>query len=213
MVVDGAQVEAVLLGADGAAHGAREGALFVDMSTIGPTAARAIGAALAERGLRFVDAPVTGSSPKAEAGTLTIMAGGERADVDEARPLFEAMGETIVHAGPLGQGQMVKLVNNALAAANAVALGEALLAGAATGTDLDALIAVMGAGSARVGDARPQGRADAPPRLLDALQDRAHAQGRAAVPGGDAGRRDPVRRGRPCARGADRHGRAWPFGG
>ncbi|HEX8120392.1 MAG TPA: NAD(P)-dependent oxidoreductase [Solirubrobacteraceae bacterium] len=148
MVVDGAHVESVLLGDDGAAHGARDGALFVDMSTIGPTAARAIGGAVAGRGLRFVDAPVTGSSPKAEAGTLTIMAGGEAADVAEARPLFEAMGETIVHAGELGQGQMVKLINNSLAAANAIALGQALLAGRATGVDLDALLAVMGAGSA-----------------------------------------------------------------
>ena len=148
MVVDGPQVEAVLLGDDGAATAAREGTLFVDMSTIGPTAARAIGAALAERGLRFVDAPVTGSSPKAEAGTLTIMAGGEAADVERARALFEAMGETIVHAGALGQGQMVKLINNALAAANAVALAQALLAGKAAGADLDALVAVMGAGSA-----------------------------------------------------------------
>ena len=148
MVVDAAQVDQVLLGDDGAAGGARDGTLVVDMSTIGPTAARDIGARLSERGLRFVDAPVTGSSPKAEAGTLTIMAGGDAADVERARALFEAMGETIVHAGELGQGQMVKLVNNALAAANAIALGEALLAGAATGTDLDALLAVMGAGSA-----------------------------------------------------------------
>lgn len=148
MVVDGPQVEAVLLGPDGAADGARDGTLVVDMSTIGPTAARAIAARLAERGLRFVDAPVTGSSPKAEAGTLTIMAGGEASDVERARALFEAMGETIVHAGPVGQGQMVKLVNNSLAAANTVALAQALLAGAATGTDLDALVAVMKAGSA-----------------------------------------------------------------
>ncbi|MDQ5808698.1 MAG: NAD(P)-dependent oxidoreductase [Actinomycetota bacterium] len=148
MVVDGPQVEAVLLGDDGAATGAGEGALFVDMSTIGPTAARAIAAELEARGLRFVDAPVTGSSPKAEAGTLTIMAGGDAADVDRARPLFEAMGETIVHAGAVGQGQMVKLVNNAVAAANAITLAQALLAGKATGADLDALLAVMGAGSA-----------------------------------------------------------------
>jgi 3-hydroxyisobutyrate dehydrogenase len=148
MVVDGPQVEEVLLGDDGAASGARDGTLFVDMSTIGPTAARAIGARLAERGLRFVDAPVTGSSPKAEAGTLTIMAGGDAPDVERARALFEAMGETIVHAGDLGQGQMVKLINNALAAANTVALGQALIAGKATGADLDALLAVMGAGSA-----------------------------------------------------------------
>ncbi len=148
MVVDGPQVESVLLGDGGAAHGAAEGTLVVDMSTIGPTAARAIGAALGERGLRFVDAPVTGSSPKAEAGTLTIMAGGAAEDVDRARPLFEAMGETIVHAGELGHGQMVKLLNNAVAVANAIALGQALLAGRATGVDLDALVAVMGAGSA-----------------------------------------------------------------
>src|SRR5687767_5926881 len=105
MVVDGAQVEQVLLGEDGAAEGAREGTLVVDMSTIGPTAAKAIAAPLHERGLRFVGAPVTGSSPKAEAGTLTIMAGGDAADVGRARPLFEAMGQTIVHAGPVGQGQ------------------------------------------------------------------------------------------------------------
>jgi 3-hydroxyisobutyrate dehydrogenase-like beta-hydroxyacid dehydrogenase len=148
MVVDGPQVEAVLLGDEGAAHGAREGTLFVDMSTIGPTAARAIGAALAGRGLRFVDAPVTGSSPKAEAGTLTIMAGGDAADVERARALFEAMGETIVHAGALGQGQMVKLLNNAVAVANVVTLGQALVAGRATGADLDALVAVMSAGAA-----------------------------------------------------------------
>ena len=148
MVVDGPQVEHVLLGEDGAAHGARDGTLCVDMSTIGPTAARAIARRLEERGLRFVDAPVTGSSPKAEAGTLTIMAGGDAADVERARALFEAMGETIVHAGAVGQGQMVKLINNSLAAANTVALAQALLAGAATGADLDALVAVMAAGSA-----------------------------------------------------------------
>jgi 3-hydroxyisobutyrate dehydrogenase len=148
MVVDGPQVERVLLGEDGAAAGAAAGTLFVDMSTIGPGPARAIAARLEERGLRFVDAPVTGSSPKAEAGTLTIMAGGAAEDVERARPLFEAMGETIVHAGAVGQGQMLKLVNNALAAANAIALGQALLAGAATGVDLDALLAVMRAGSA-----------------------------------------------------------------
>ena len=72
------------------------------MSTIGPAAARRIAARLAERGIRFVDAPVTGSSPKAEDGTLTIMAGGEREDFERARPLFDAMGELVVHVGPLG---------------------------------------------------------------------------------------------------------------
>ena len=149
MVVDGGQVEQVLLGADGVADGARPGLLCVDMSTIAPDDARRIGAALDEREIRFVDAPVTGSSPKAEDGTLTIMAGGEEADVERARPLLEAMGELVVHVGPLGQGQIVKLINNAVAAANATTLAEALVVGRATGVDLDALLEVMGAGSGR----------------------------------------------------------------
>jgi 3-hydroxyisobutyrate dehydrogenase-like beta-hydroxyacid dehydrogenase len=147
MVVDGAQVESVLLGQDGAASGAREGALFVDMSTIAPADARRIGAALAQRSIAFVDAPVTGSSPAAEAGTLTIMAGGEDADVQRAMPLFEAMGSTIVHVGALGHGQTIKLINNAVAAANAATLAQALVVGSATGVDLEALEQVLAAGS------------------------------------------------------------------
>jgi 3-hydroxyisobutyrate dehydrogenase-like beta-hydroxyacid dehydrogenase len=147
MVVDGAQVESVLLGEDGAASGAREGALFVDMSTIAPADARRIGAALAQRSIAFVDAPVTGSSPAAEAGTLTIMAGGEDADVQRAMPLFEAMGSTIVHVGALGHGQTIKLINNAVAAANAATLAQALVVGSATGVDLEALEQVLAAGS------------------------------------------------------------------
>ena len=148
MVVDGPQVEVVLLGADGVVRGAPRGLLCVDMSTIGPAWAARIGARLAEGGLGFVDAPVTGSSPKAEDGTLTIMAGGAAADVARARPLFEAMGETIVHVGPLGHGQATKLVNNAVAAANALVVAEALVAAQALGVDLDRLLAVLGAGAA-----------------------------------------------------------------
>jgi 3-hydroxyisobutyrate dehydrogenase-like beta-hydroxyacid dehydrogenase len=145
MLVDGPQVEAVLAEA---AEAAAEGTLFVDMSTIAPAAARGLAEALAANGQRFVDAPVTGSSPKAEAGTLTILASGAPADVAEARPLFEAMGEVIVEVGEtVGQAQTVKLINNAVAAANAVTLGQALLVGRATGVDLDALVEVMGAGS------------------------------------------------------------------
>ena len=147
MVVDGDQVEHVLLGPDGVAGGAAPGVLCVDMSTIAPAQTRAIGAALAERGLRFVDAPVTGSSPKAEDGTLTIMVGGAEEDVARARPLFEVMGEVVVHVGPHGHGQVVKLINNAVAAANASTLAQALIVGRATGVDLDALVEVMAAGS------------------------------------------------------------------
>jgi 3-hydroxyisobutyrate dehydrogenase-like beta-hydroxyacid dehydrogenase len=147
MVVDGAQVEQILLGENGAAGGARDGALFVDMSTIAPADARRIGAALAQRGLRFVDAPVTGSSPRAEDGTLTIMAGGSDEDVQRARPLLEVMGELVLHVGELGHGQVIKLINNAVAAANAATLAQAMVMGAATGVDLEALERIMAAGS------------------------------------------------------------------
>ena len=147
MVVDGEQVESVLLGTDGAAAGAGEGLLCVDMSTIGPRAARCIGELLADRGIAFMDAPVTGSSPKAEDGTLTIMAGGAPADFERARPLFEVMGRLVVHVGETGQGQLVKVINNAVAAANTAVVAEALLAGRLAGADLDALVTVMKAGS------------------------------------------------------------------
>ena len=148
MVVDGAQVEELLLGDDGAVHGARENTLFVDMSTIGPADARRIGAALEERGHRFVDAPVTGSSPKAEDGTLTIMAGGSDEDMARAMPLLEAMGELIVHVGAIGTGQQVKVLSNAVSAVNCATLAQALAVGRRADVNLDALLKVMGAGSA-----------------------------------------------------------------
>jgi 3-hydroxyisobutyrate dehydrogenase-like beta-hydroxyacid dehydrogenase len=145
MVVDGPQVESVLLGDEGAGQG--PGLLCIDMSTIGPAAARRIGKELQDRGVSFMDAPVTGSSPKAEDGTLTIMAGGEQRDFERARPIFEAMGELILHVGPVGQGQLLKVINNAVAAANTAVVAEALIAAARAGADLDALVEVMGAGS------------------------------------------------------------------
>ncbi len=147
MVVDGPQVERVLLGEDGVVHGAREGLLCIDCSTIGRQWTRSIAATLESHGASLVDAPVTGSAPRAQDGTLTIMAGGSEADFQRARPLLEAMGELIVHCGPTGQGQMVKLINNAVAATNAATLGQALLVGARAGLDLDALVKVMGAGA------------------------------------------------------------------
>ena len=147
MVVDGDQVRDVLLGTDGVAAGAAPGALCVDMSTIAPAQTRAIGAELAERGIRLLDAPVTGSSPKAEAGTLTIMAGGEAGDFARAEPLLSVMGELVVHVGALGQGEMLKIINNSVAAANAATVGEALIVAQRTGVDLDALVQVMSKGS------------------------------------------------------------------
>jgi 3-hydroxyisobutyrate dehydrogenase len=148
MVVDGPQVEALLLGEDGAAAAANPGTLFIDMSTIGPADARRIGAALADRGHGFVDAPVTGSAPKAEDGTLTIMAGGSDEDMARAMPLLQAMGEIIVHVGEVGTGQQVKVLSNAVSAVNCATLAQALVVGRRAGVDLEALLKVMGAGSA-----------------------------------------------------------------
>jgi len=147
MVVDGAQVEEVLFGERGAVAGAPPGTLFVDCSTIGPAATRAIGERLQDAGHELLDAPVTGSAPRAQDATLTIMAGGSEAAFARARPALEAMGRLIVHVGPLGHGQMVKVINNAVAATNAAVLGQALLVARRAGVDLDALVEVMGAGS------------------------------------------------------------------
>jgi 3-hydroxyisobutyrate dehydrogenase len=149
MVVDAPQVEEVLFGDNGAAEGLSEGALVVDMSTIAPSAVKQIASRLSERGISFVDAPVTGSKPRAEDGTLTIMAGGSDSDFARAKPLFEAMGKLIVHCGPSGHGAMVKLLNNALAAINAAALAEAIDVAETYGLDSDRLIEVMSAGSAK----------------------------------------------------------------
>ena len=147
MVVDGPQVEAMILGEDGALAGARDGTLFVDMSTIAPATARSLAERLAAAGHAFVDAPVTGSSPKAEAGTLTIMCGGADADVARARPLFEVMGEKIVHAGAAGQGQAVKVLSQGVTAVNCATLAQAITVARRSGVDLDALLDVMTGGS------------------------------------------------------------------
>ena len=158
----------------------------------------------------MLDAPVTGSSPRAEDGTLTIMVGGEPDGFARARPLLETMGELIVHVGELGQGQMLKLINNSLGAANAAAVAEALLLARATGIDLDALVEVTSAGS---GASAQLALKSGPMREHDyttAVQDRPHAQGRAPVPGGggDRGRAVPGGGARSRRAGSDDRTRA-----
>ncbi len=123
MVPDAPEVEEVLLGEQGASTGWETGALAIDMSTIAPTAARAIGERLADDGVAFLEAPVSGSRPKAEDGTLTIMVGGNAEDFERARPLFDAMGERIVHVGPQGHAQLAKLLTNTMGAVHAVGAG------------------------------------------------------------------------------------------
>ena len=147
MVPDAPEVEEVLLGEQGAVHGLGEGALVIDMSTIAPTAARAIGERLADDGVGFLEAPVSGSRPKAEDGTLTIMVGGDQSDFERARPLFDAMGERIVYVGPRGHAQLAKLLTNMMGAVHAVALAESVLAAERVGLNPDAFLDVA-AGSA-----------------------------------------------------------------
>jgi len=148
MVVDGPQVRELLLGGEGVAHGAAPGLLCVDCSTIGQAETLSIGAELAAYGMRLIDAPVTGSMPAARDGTLLIMVGGDADDVARARPALEAMGQLVLHVGPLGSGQAIKVINNSVAAANLATAAEALIAGTAAGVDLDSLVAVMEGGSA-----------------------------------------------------------------
>jgi 3-hydroxyisobutyrate dehydrogenase-like beta-hydroxyacid dehydrogenase len=145
MVVDGPQVEAMI---DAALPGAREHTLFLDMSTIAPGTARSLAERLRAQGHAFLDAPVTGSSPKARAGTLVIMVGGEAEDLERARPLLEVMGEKIVHCGEAGQGQAVKVIANTITAINAATLAQGLVLGRQAGVDLDALLESMEGGSA-----------------------------------------------------------------
>lgn len=147
MVVDAPQVEEVLFGPDGAAEGLPEGGLAIDMSTIAPSASRAIAERLRSGGVSFLDAPVTGSKPKAEDGTLTIMAGGDPEAFERARPLFEAMGKLVLHVGPQGHGSMVKLINNTVAAVNTAAVAEGIALAKRAELDIDKLVQVMGAGS------------------------------------------------------------------
>jgi 3-hydroxyisobutyrate dehydrogenase len=158
-VSDTPDVEAVILGEQGVAAGASPGALVIDMSTISPQATVAIAERLAGRDVHMLDAPISGGSEGAARGTLSIMVGGDAADVERAMPVFQAMGKTITHVGDHGAGQTVKLVNQILVVGNMLAAAEALLFAQAGGVDLQkALAAVVGgaAGSWMLSNRGPQ---------------------------------------------------------
>ena len=127
MVANAEQAEGVLFGEGGAAEALPEGAAVVVMSTIGPEAVRELADALAERGLRTMDAPVSGGVARAEKGDLLIMAGGPEDLFEELRPVLGAMGSSVAHCGArVGDGQAVKLVNQLLCGVHIAAAGEAL---------------------------------------------------------------------------------------
>jgi len=125
-----------------------ESALIIDTSTIGTDAAQSIGKSLQEKGLRFLDAPISGGDIGAKNGTLTIMVGGDRLDFEEAKPYLEMMGKNIYHCGDLGSGQAVKLCNQVLVSGYMVAICEAIMLAQKTGIDPNLMIEVCGTGAA-----------------------------------------------------------------
>jgi 3-hydroxyisobutyrate dehydrogenase len=147
-VSDTPDVREVVLGERGVIHGAKSGALVIDMSTISPKATREMAAKLGEKGVHMLDAPISGGSEGAAKGTLSIMIGGDGEQVKRAMPYFEAMGKTITHVGAHGAGQMVKLVNQILVVVNMLAVGEALLFGQAGGLDLQKTLEAVTQGAA-----------------------------------------------------------------
>ncbi|HEY8448556.1 MAG TPA: 2-hydroxy-3-oxopropionate reductase [Thermomicrobiales bacterium] len=148
MLPDSPDVRDVVFGPNGLLEAVGEGHLLIDMSTIAPATAIEVSKALAERGARALDAPVSGGDKGAIAGTLSIMVGGDAADVERAMPLFQAMGKTIVHVGGPGAGQIVKACNQVVVALNYAAVSEALVLGAKAGVDPEKIIQVLSGGLA-----------------------------------------------------------------
>lgn len=148
IVTDSPDVEAVLFGENGAVEGAADGAIFIDMSTISPDVTRDIAGRLVERGLGFLDAPVSGGDIGAQKGTLTIMVGGEPATFEAVQDVFEPMGSRITLLGPAGSGQATKACNQILCAVNMVGVCEALLLAKKSGLDLELMHRVVTGGAA-----------------------------------------------------------------
>jgi len=147
-VSDTPDVQAVILGDNGILHGATAGSLVIDMSTISPQATIEIAKQLNAQGVQMLDAPISGGSEGAAKGTLSIMIGGDAADVERAMPAFQAMGKTITHVGGQGAGQTVKLVNQILVVGNCLAMCEAMVFAQAGGVDLEKCLAAVTGGAA-----------------------------------------------------------------
>ena len=147
MVPNSPQVQEVVTGPQGLLEGARKGLIIVDMSTIAPTVSRQMAEAAKARGVHFLDAPVSGGSQGAINGTLSIMVGGEQEIFEQVRPVFEAMGkkESIFYVGGNGSGEVVKLINNLLAANIAAAIAETFVLGVKAGGDVDTIAKIVGA--------------------------------------------------------------------
>jgi len=148
MLPNSPDVELVALGRDGIIEGARPGLVFIDMSTISPIVSQKVGQALAAKFVKMLDAPVSGGERGAIDGALSIMVGGEKSVFDAVLPIFQAMGKTITHLGPLGFGGFTKLANQIIVAVNLTALAEALTLAKKAGLDRDLTLTALAGGLA-----------------------------------------------------------------
>ncbi len=148
MLPDSPQVEEVLAGEEGVFEGIGDGALIVDMSTISPVVTEGLATKAKEKGASLLDAPVSGGDVGAIEGALSIMVGGEEADVERAKPLFEVMGKTVTHVGPTGAGQVTKAANQIVVALTIEAVSEALVLGSKGGVAPEKILDVLSGGLA-----------------------------------------------------------------
>jgi len=135
MLPDGPDVEKAVLGPGGVLEGAKKGMVLIDMSSISPLVAQKVGAACAQKGVEFLDAPVSGGEPKAIDGTLAIMVGGDGGIFAKAQPILAALGSSVTLTGPVGAGNVTKLANQIMVACNIAAMGEALVLATKAGLD------------------------------------------------------------------------------
>lgn len=147
MVLNAAQMQDAIFGREGLVEGLRAGTTVIGSATIGPTAARQIAAALAERDISYIDAPVSGGKAGAERGALTIMVGADPEVVAAHRPLLAALGAHVYHAGPVGAGQAAKLCNQVMAGAALAATAECLTLAAASGLDRQLVFEIITQGA------------------------------------------------------------------
>ena len=148
MLPNSPDVELVALGKDGIVEGARPGMIYVDMSTISPLVSQKVAQALGAKGVRMLDAPVSGGEKGAIDGALSIMVGGDQAVFDSVLPILQAMGKTITRLGPLGFGGFTKLANQIIVAVNLTALGEALTLAKKAGLDRELTLKALAGGLA-----------------------------------------------------------------
>jgi len=148
MLPNSPDVREAALGKDGIVEGARPGLIYIDMSSIAPQAAQEVASGLAEKGVRMLDAPVSGGEPGAVAGTLAIMVGGDEKLFEEVRPILQVMGKSVERVGDIGAGNTTKLANQIMVAVNIAGLSEALVLGSKAGVDPERIFEAVRGGLA-----------------------------------------------------------------